>query len=80
MASLAIEFPEVPVRLDVGRLEGLGYYDGLCFRTRLTGPPGNLPVIDGDFPAWTQALLADRKERLLTSGMGSELVCKLYGR
>jgi hypothetical protein len=76
---IASEFPEVPVRLDLGRLEGLRYYEGLCFRIRLLGPPGALAVIDGGFTGWTQALLADRKERLLTSGMGSELCCKMYG-
>jgi hypothetical protein len=36
-------------------------------------------VIDGGFTAWTQALLSDRKERLLASAFGSELVAKLYG-
>jgi hypothetical protein len=48
-------------------------------RILLRGPPGALPVIDGGFTAWTQALLSDRKERLLASAFGSELVAKLYG-
>jgi hypothetical protein len=79
LPAIAAEFPDTPVRLDLSRLEGLGYYRGPALRIRLDGPPGPLPIIDGGFTAWTQALLADRKERLLASAMGSELVCKAYG-
>ncbi|HEY6101087.1 MAG TPA: hypothetical protein VIW03_16750 [Anaeromyxobacter sp.] len=63
----------------IGRLEGLGYYDGLCFRIQVDGPAGPLPVVDGGFTRWTQRLLGDRKERLLCSAIGSEHVCKVYG-
>lgn len=78
-SRIAGEFPDVSVRFDLARLEGLGFYDGLCFRIRVDGPPGSLPVIDGGFTAWTQRLLDDRKERFLTSAIGSEHLCKLYG-
>jgi hypothetical protein len=77
--ALEAEFPEVPIRLDLTRLEGLGYYPGLAFRIRLEGPAGWLPVGDGGFTPWTQALLADRKERFLASAMGTEILCKVYG-
>lgn len=77
--ALATAFPGVPVRLDLSRLEGLGYYGGLAFRIVLDGPAGPLPVGDGGFTSWTQALLADRKERFLASAMGTEILCKLYG-
>ncbi len=77
-ATLAAEFPDVPLRFDLGRLEGLGYYDGLCFRIRVDGPIGPAPVIDGGFTSWTQRLLADRKERFLSSAIGSEFLCKMY--
>ena len=33
-----------------------------------------LEVADGSFTRWTQALLGDRAEWLLTSGMGTERV------
>lgn len=77
--ALARAFPAVAVRLDLSRLEGLGYYPGLAFRVRLEGPAGWLPVGDGGVTAWTQALLADRKERFLASAMGTEILCKVYG-
>ena len=79
-AGLAAEFPDVPVRFDLARLEGLGYYDGLCLRILANGPLGPLPVIDGGFTRWTQRLLDDRKERLLSTAIGSEHVCKVYAR
>jgi hypothetical protein len=75
---VAAASPGTPLRLDLSRLEGLGYYPGLMLRIRLDGPAGPLPVIDGGFTPWTQRLLADRKERLLASAIGSELVCKAY--
>jgi hypothetical protein len=66
------------VRLDLSRLEGLRYYRGLAFRISFDGPAGSLPVVDGGVVSWTQELLADRKERLVASAIGSEAVCKLY--
>ncbi len=77
--ALTAAFPGVPVRLDLSRLEGLGYYPGLTFRIVLDGPAGPLPVGDGGFTTWTQALLSDRKERFLASAMGTEILCKVYG-
>jgi hypothetical protein len=36
-------------------------------------------VADGGFTDWTARLMGNnRKERLLISGIGSELVCKKY--
>ncbi|HYD41644.1 MAG TPA: hypothetical protein VEB43_12525 [Anaeromyxobacter sp.] len=77
--ALAGRFPGVAVRLDLSRLEGLGYYPGLALRVRLEGPAGWLPVGDGGFTPWTQALLADRKERFLATAIGTEILCKVYG-
>jgi hypothetical protein len=76
--AVRAEFPRAALRLDLSRLEGLGYYAGLALRIRLHGPAGPLPVVDGGFTPWTQALLADRKERLLASAIGSEMVVKAY--
>ncbi len=76
--AIAAAFPGTEVRFDLSRLEGLGYYRGLAFRISFDGPSGSLPVIDGGFTTWTQALLADRKERFLASAIGTELICKAY--
>ena len=76
---LQAAYPEAQFRFNLARLEGLGYYTGLCLRISPEAPDGSCyPVADGGFTDWTARLLADRKERLLTSGIGSEFVCGRY--
>jgi hypothetical protein len=76
---LLMEYPEADFRFNLARLEGLGYYTGLCLRISPLAPDGaRYAVIDGGFTDWTARLLDDRKERLLTSGIGSEFACRKY--
>jgi hypothetical protein len=73
------EHPEAIFRFNFARLEGLGYYAGLCLRISPLAPDGNrYPIADGGLTDWTARLLEDRKERFLTSGIGSEFVCRRY--
>ncbi|MGH9629434.1 MAG: hypothetical protein ACRD7E_14025 [Bryobacteraceae bacterium] len=73
------QYPEACFRFNLARLEGLGYYTGLCLRISPTAPDGNrYPVTDGGFTDWTARLLQNKKERLLTSGCGSEFICRRY--
>jgi DNA invertase Pin-like site-specific DNA recombinase len=37
-------------------------------------------LADGGFVNWTRRLLGDSKERLMTSAIGAELICRLFGR
>jgi hypothetical protein len=77
--SLQAQYPEACFRFNMARLEGLGYYTGLCLRISPAAPDGvRYPVADGGFTGWTARLLQDNKERLLTSGIGSEFVCRRY--
>ena len=79
VGPLQAEYPEAQFRFNLARLEGLGYYPGLCLRVSPAAPDGvRYPVADGGFTDWTARLLADNKERLLTSGIGSEFVCRRY--
>jgi hypothetical protein len=72
-------YPEARFRFNFARLAGLSYYTGLCLRICPLAPDGaRYPVADGGFTDWTARLLQDRKERLLTSGIGSEFVCRRY--
>src|SRR5262245_22075580 len=74
------EFPEATFRVNQQRLEGLGYYKSFALRISPQAPDGNrYAIIDGGFTDWTARLLGNRKERLLISGLGSELVCKTFG-
>ena len=76
---LAREFREACFQFNLARLEGLGYYRGLCLRISPIAPDGNrYPVIDGGFTDWTARLLEDRKERMLATGIGSEFACSRY--
>jgi hypothetical protein len=36
------------------------------------------PLVDGGFTTWTQQLLSNAKERLLISGLGTELLCSRF--
>lgn len=79
IGPLQADFPEARFRFNLARLEGLGYYTGLCLRLSPQAPDGvHYPVADGGFTDWTARLLQDHKERLLTSGIGSEFVCRRY--
>jgi hypothetical protein len=72
---LAAEFPQACVRFDLSRLEGLGYYLGPCLRVSARDLSGAmLPLVDGGFTDWTQRLLSDGRERLLSTGIGADLV------
>jgi hypothetical protein len=59
------------------------YYDGIAFNIRLVaedgsaGNPAYDTLVDGGFTDWTRKLLSNGKERLLSSGIGSELFHKL---
>jgi hypothetical protein len=78
-AALRPQFPEAEFRLNLSRLEGIGYYSGLALRISPQAPDGvRYAAIDGGFTDWTARLLSDRKERLLTSGIGSEFVCRRF--
>ena len=76
---LRAEYPEAEFRFNLARLEGLGYYTGLCLHIAPMAPDGvRYPAADGGFTDWTARLLQDNKERLLTSGIGTEFICKRY--
>jgi len=73
------EFPAATFRFNLARLEGLGYYPGLCLRISPRAPDGNrYPLADGGLTNWTARLLNNHKERFLTTGLGSEFACIRY--
>jgi hypothetical protein len=77
--AMQIEFPEAQFRFNLARLEGLSYYNRFCLRISPEAPDGaRFPVADGGFTDWTARLLQNKKERLLTSGIGTEFVCFRY--
>lgn len=76
---LRAEFPEALFRVNLNRLEGVNYYSGLILRISPMSQDGERhAIVDGGFTNWTARLLQNRKERLLTSGIGTEFVCRRY--
>jgi hypothetical protein len=79
LAPLAASYPEARLRFDLTRLAGLGYYAGPCLRIDARAPDGRrYNVGDGGFLCWTGELLSDRRERLLSTGIGVDLVSALF--
>jgi hypothetical protein len=55
------------------------YYDGLRFQIHVRAPDGSsLPLIDGGAFDWLGTLSANRKLRLIASGMGAQLAAYLF--
>ena len=68
------------VASDPGRTAGRNYYQTAAFQIFGTNPRGKAMLLtDGGFVPWTQALLGDRKERLLISGLGVERYIAEFG-
>lgn len=77
--ALAIQFPDVVMRFDPHRRGGRGYYAAVCFQIHARDRTGaDYLLVDGGFTTWTQQLLSNRKERLLTSGLGSERLATCF--
>ncbi len=76
LSALRRAFPDVVCEIDPDRTSGRGYYRDVCFRIHATTRTGEQAVlVDGGAVNWTQQLLANAKERLVTSGIGSERLC-----
>jgi len=60
-------------------LNGLAYYSGPCFQIAGANSSGeSYPIADGGFVDWTRRMLLDEKERLMTSAIGIELLCRIF--
>lgn len=59
------------------RTDGRAYYAGLRFAVIATKDGVEYNLVDGGLVDWTQRLLSDRKERILTSGIGLDRLAVL---
>lgn len=75
--AVAKAFPETRIEIQPTSSEEGNYYRMLQFKIMLTVGDNIVDIADGGFVDWTQQLLSNRKERLLISGMGTELLYKL---
>jgi hypothetical protein len=66
-------WPTIDCGFDDDRQAGRGYYIEACFAISAVHPDGSRTNLsDGGLTDWTARLLADHKERLVISGLGSE--------
>jgi len=73
--------PKIQFDVDTDNNSGREYYSLLRFQIFAQDISGEeYFLIDGGFTNWTQQLLSNKKERLLTSGMGSERFIYCFGR
>jgi hypothetical protein len=74
LAPLRAEFPDATCRVQPSRTRGANYYAGLLLEILIDGE--SLSIADGGMTDWTQRLLGSRKERLVVSGIGLELLAR----
>jgi hypothetical protein len=71
--------PNVRFCFDFNRKAGLGYYLHLCFHIYATNQKGNVvQIADGGAVDWAAKLLGNKREAMVTSGIGAELMQKLF--
>lgn len=76
---LKAKYPKIRFQFDIKRVAGIGYYKALCFKITAKNKSGQeFPLADGGLTDWTKKLLGSKKERLFTSGFGSELFCRNF--
>jgi hypothetical protein len=64
---------------DPDRREAINYYDGPMLRIAVSDREGNrFPLADGGTVDWSQRLLANSKERMLTSAIGHALIATRF--
>ncbi len=73
--SVSEAFPEMSCTIQ--KIKEANYYQGLQFKIMLAVGEREFDIADGGFVDWTQQLLHNHKERLLISGLGTELLYKL---
>ena len=79
ISPLAEQFPATRLEFDANPTTTPGYYEWVRFQIYASAPDGAEYMIgDGGFNNWTQKLLSDRRERLLTSGLSTERVATLF--
>jgi len=74
--KLKKDYPEINFVIDMGRIEGIFYYNGPCFKVYNEKNGEITPLADGGVSNWLSTLLSDNKRQIFTSGFGTELLLK----
>lgn len=74
------KYPDVDVNIELDRKGGLGYYKSTCFHIYSVKDNNIVPLGDGGVPSWNAEILHDNKEISVVSGIGAELILKLFNK
>jgi len=73
------QYQNIRFCFDFSRKDGLGYYPHICFHIFAKDRNGrHVQLADGGAVDWLAKLLNNQKEAMVTSGIGSELIQKLF--
>lgn len=79
LQPLRDRYPKTRFAFDFARKAGLGYYEHLCYHVFAKNKDGRrVQLADGGSVDWLAKLLMSKKERMVTSGFGCELVQNLF--
>jgi hypothetical protein len=79
IADLKEVHPGVLFNFDFNRKAGLGYYRNLCFHIFCEDKSGNtIQLADGGSVDWLAKLKNDNKNTMVISGIGAELIQKIF--
>lgn len=76
--NLKTDFPGIKFVYELDRISGIGHYCGTCFRLCINGPKGKLYIADGGMTDWSAKLNSNFKERTIVSGIGTELLYRVF--
>lgn len=75
--AIRTALPDVDVVDDPDRAAGTRYYAGFCYKAFTVREGTRTEIADGGVLDWTQRLLGNRKERLVTTGLGIDNLATL---
>jgi hypothetical protein len=75
-APLRALHPAAEIVIDPARTRAARYYTSAAFLISVTCGETAIEIVDGGLVDWTQRLLADRRERLVVSGLGVDSLAR----
>lgn len=80
ISRISKKYPNVSIEIELDRKGGLGYYKNSCFHIYAEKDGNVIPLGDGGVPSWNSEILHDNKEISVVSGIGAELILKIFNK
>lgn len=72
-----LQYPELEIEIIDQPEKEIGYYQGIQYKVVIRIHDREFEIGDGGFVDWTQQLLQNRKERMLSTGFGFEFMYRI---